>query len=161
MSQCDCSCTAFTGFDGIRFEILADPNSGVYTDWGGMEPVYVREQIPYSNRWTRELIGFTPAVVTWRIQISCKHRYNELLARIGTVGELTVLANYQSLKGTTTTLGNPARLYEVLDEVLLVAMPVREHHVDGYREVEITFERAFDPVSRLATVDAVEEEDDE
>jgi hypothetical protein len=150
---CECATSAFTSFDGIRFEILADPQSGVYRDWDGMEPIYAEEQVPYSNIVVRELIGFTPAVVTWRLQIPCRHRYNDLLARIGYVGELVVLANYQSLTGTQTTLGNPAQVYEVLDNVLLRAMPTREHHVDGYREVECVFERAFDPVSRLATVE--------
>lgn len=146
-----CSCGAFTGFDGIRFEILADAGSGVYLDWGGMEPIYARQQIPYSNQVVRELIGYSPAVVTWRLQI-CRDDYPDLLARIGTVGDLTVLAGYQSLAGTQTTLGNPPAVYEVLDQVLLSAMPTREFHVDGYVEIDATWERAFDPVSRLAVV---------
>lgn len=145
-----CECGAFTGFDGIRFEILADRDSGVYRDWGGMEPIYAEEQIPYSNLVTRELMGFTPALVTWRLQIPCQESYNALLARLGTVGTLTVLAGYQSLKGEQTTLGNPPMVYELLDNVLLRAMPTREHHPDGFREVEATFQRAFDPASRLA-----------
>lgn len=153
--SCRCVCHDLTSFDGIPFGIRADDRSGVYTDWSGMEPIYNDEPIPYNyqGRSVRELIGFSPAQVTWRIDIACRHRYYDLLARLGTVSDLVVLAGYQSLAGTQTTLGNPPQVYEVLDQVLLRAMPVREFHPDGWIEAEVVFERAFSPVSRLATVE--------
>lgn len=152
MTICLCSPDTFTGFDDIRFGILADEQSGVYTDWGGIEPIYAEEQVPFSNIVVRELIGFSPAIVTWRLQIACRHQYYALLSRLGTTGTLTVLAGYQSLRGTQITRGNPAKVYEALDQVLLRAMPVRELHPDGYTEVEAVWQRSVDPVTRLAEV---------
>ncbi len=152
MTICLCSPETFTGFDDIRFDIQADTQSGVYTDWGGIEPIYAEQQVPFSNQVVRELIGFSPAIVTWRLQFACRHQYYALLARLGTTGTLTVLADYQSLKGTQITRGNPATVYEQLDQVLLRALPVRELHPDGYTEVEATWQRSVDPVTRLAEV---------
>lgn len=140
-----------TGFDDIRFAILADPDADVYRDWDGMEPIYAEEQIPYSNIVVSELIGFTPATVTWRLELS-RDAYHALLARLGTSGTLTVLAGYQSLRGEQVTRGTPGRVYERLDQVRLRALPRREHHVDGSVEIEATFERAVDPVTRRAVV---------
>lgn len=138
-----------TNFDGIPFMVHVDPASGVYRDWSGMEPIFIDEQIPYSNLTVSELIGFTPAVVTWRLEMR-REDYYALLSRLGTTGTLTVLAGYQSLKGTQITRGNPGVVYEQLDNVRLRAMPSREHHVGGIVEVEATFERAVDPVMRTA-----------
>lgn len=149
---CNCRCTSETGFDDIRFGIRRDKGSGMYRDWGGIEPIYAEEQIPYSNITIRELIGFTPAIVTWRLWFGCRHQYEAFLSRLGTAGTLTCLAGYQSLKGEQTTLGNPPRVYEQLDQVLLRAMPTRERYVDGVIEVDATFERAADPVTRLAVL---------
>lgn len=140
-----------TGFDDIRFRIMRDARSGVYRDWDGMEPIYADEHIPYSNHTVSELIGFTPAIVTWRLMMD-RDAYHALLARLGTTGTLTVLAGFQSLKGTQYPTGQPGRVYEQLDHVRLRAMPSREFHVGGDVEVEATFERAVDPVTRRATV---------
>jgi len=57
-----------TGFDDIRFTILADPDAGVYRDWDGMEPIYadprpgdVKDSQADIGK-ARRLLGYEPGV---------------------------------------------------------------------------------------------------
>ena len=138
-----------TNFDDIPFAIEADPYSGVYTDWT-IEPIVVRQHVPYSSIWISETIGYEPARVAWRLTFDRKDDYYAMLARLNTVGTLTVLAGFQSLKGTQETHGNPPRVYEVLDNVQIAAITSVEFHVGGHVECSVAFERMVDPVTRLA-----------
>lgn len=140
-----------TNFDKIYFRIEADPLSGVYTDWR-IEPIEVSELVPYSSIWITEHVGYEPARVTWQLNFDDREAYFAFLAKLRTVGTLTVLAGFQSLKGEQKTLGNPARLYELLDQVKLVGIADQALEVDGSASCRATFERLVDPITRLAVV---------
>lgn len=151
MSICDCSHRTFESFDDIHFAVMADASSGVYRDWR-YQPIYAEEQIPFSNRQIVELIGFTPAVLEWTITFACRHQFHAMIARQGTIGTLRCFADFQSAKGTQISRGNPSRVYEVLDQVLLKSLGDPQNFPDGYVEVSAVFQRAIDPVTRLAVV---------
>lgn len=140
-----------TTFDDIAFNVIADPDSGVYRDWT-ITPMDNGELIPYSSLWVEEEIGYAPASVTWRLSFETREAYFAFLARLRQVGILTVLAGYQSLKGTQKALGNPPRVYEVLNAVKLVGISNQSLYVGGEVECDATFERMVDPVTRKAVI---------
>lgn len=140
-----------TNFDDIPFRVMADSSSGVYTDWT-IEPIEVSELVPYSSIWITEHIGYQPATATWRIEFGDRETYFAFLAKLRAVGTLTVLAGFQSLKGTQETLGNPPRVYEVLDNVKIARIANQMIEVDGTASCTVTFERMVDPITRLAVV---------
>lgn len=140
-----------TNFDDIHFHIEADARSGVYSDWS-IEPIETQELVPYSSIWITEHIGYEPATVTWRLEFDTRDEYFAFLAKLRTIGTLTVLAGFQSLKGTQETLGNPPRVYEVLDNVKVARISNQALTVDGTTLCTVTFERLVDPVTRLAVV---------
>lgn len=136
-------------FDEIPFSVEADSSSGVYTDWT-IEPIEVQEIVPYSSIWITEHIGYQPAQVSWRLVFDDRETYFAFLAKLRTVGTLTVLAGFQSLKGTEVTRGNPPRVYEVLDQVKLARISNQSLEIGGETSCTATFERMVDPVTRLA-----------
>lgn len=138
-----------TNFDDIPFRVMADSSSGVYTDWT-IDPIEVSELVPYSSIWITEHIGYQPATVTWRIEFDDRETYFAFLAKLRAVGTLTVLAGFQSLKGTQETLGNPPRVYEVLDQVKVLRIANQSLEIDGTSSCSVTFERLVDPITRLA-----------
>ena len=140
-----------TSFAGIGIEILADPKSGVYRDWT-IDPVENAELVPYSSIWVEEHIGYARAVVTWTLAFATREDYFAFLGQLRQVGDLVVLAGYQSLKGTQTQKGNPARVYDVLDEVKLARVDNARFFPGGDVEVEATFQRTVDPATRLAVI---------
>lgn len=138
-----------TGFDGVLFDIAADPRSGVYRDWI-IRPVVRETHIPGTNRTYIERLGYEPARVTWTLRFWHPNDYYDLLEKYLMTGTLTVLAGYQSLKGTDYHhLGHD---YTELDNVVLREIGDSPHFVDGVVETEVTFQRAVDPVTRLAVV---------
>lgn len=140
-----------TNFDDIHFRIEADARSGVYSDWN-ITPIEVSEMVPYSSIWITEHIGYQPATVTWRLEFDDRETYFAFLAKLRAVGTLTILAGFQSLKGTQVTLGNPPRVYEVLDQVKLVRIADQSLEVGGTSSCSATFERNVDPITRLAVI---------
>lgn len=142
---------SFCTFDDIPFHVMADSTSGVYSDWT-IEPIEVQEMVPYSSIWITEHIGYQPAQVTWKLELDDRDTYFAFLAKLRTVGTLTVLAGFQSLKGTEETRGNPPRVYDVLDQVKLTRIRNQAIHVDGSVSCSVTFERLVDPITRLAVV---------
>lgn len=140
-----------TNYDGIPFRILRDGRSVTYTDWRIVSAAK-KEHVPYSNITITERMGHAPAVVTWRLRFHRKDDYFAFLAKLGTVGTLTVMAGFQSLKGTQVTLGNPPRWYEVLDQVSVEDIRNQEIALDGSVELDCTFERQIDPLTRLAVM---------
>lgn len=140
-----------TTFDKIPITILADPRSGVYRDWT-IEAIENAEQIPYSGLWVEEEIGYARAVVTWTLAFATRDDYFAFLAKLRQIGTLVVLAGFQSLKGTQVQRGNPARVYDVLDEVRVARIENVRLYVGGEAEADVTFTRTVDPVTRLAVV---------
>lgn len=140
-----------TNFDDIPFRVMADSSSGVYTDWT-IEPIEAMELVPYSSIWITEHIGYQPATVSWRIEFDDRETYFAFLAKLRTVGTLTVLAGFQSLKGTQRTLGNPAQVYDVLDQVKVSRIANQSLEIGGTASCTVTFERMVDPITRLALV---------
>ena len=90
--------SVLTNFDGIPFRIMRDGRSVTYTDWR-IAPAFQKEHVPYSNITITERMGHAPAVVTWRLRFDRREEYYAFLAKLGSVGTLTVLAGFQSLKG--------------------------------------------------------------
>lgn len=151
MSVCGCDNQGHEGFDGVHFEVMADQGSGVYRDWVIKERL-VQTTIPGTNRVYDEHMGFDPARVSWTLSFCCQDAYHALLARYGMTATLTVLYDYQSLKGTGPPTMITGRLYEHLDNVLLLDIDDTPHFVDGSIEADVTFRRTVDPVTRLAVV---------
>ena len=104
-----------TTFDDIPFGVETG-RAASYTDWQ-IETRDRSEMVPYSNILITEHIGYAPAQVTWRLHFYRRADYFAFLAKLRTVGTLKVYAGLQSLKGTQVTLGNPPRVYDVLDNV--------------------------------------------
>ena len=142
---------SYETFDDIPFSVEADSRSGVYPDWE-INPIEVQEVVPFSSILVTELIGYQPARTTWRIMFDRTEHYYAFLAKLRVVGTLSVMAGFQSLKGTQETRNNPPQVYEVLDQVRVARIFAQALPVDGRPECSVTFERMVDPVTRLAVV---------
>ena len=140
-----------TNFDDIPFAIEADPRSGVYTDWS-IQAIETSEMVPYSSIWVTEIIGYEPARVMSNLDFERREDYFAFLGKLQSVGTLMVLHGYQSLLGTEVTLGNPPRVYDVLDNVKVSRIANQSIEVDGHVTCSVTFERLVDPVTRMAVV---------
>lgn len=151
MSVCACDPTRLikTGFDDIPFRVIRRGERGEYADWI-ITPVSQETHIPGTNITYVETMGYLPARVTWPLEFCCSAAYYALLARYRTAGTLTVLAGFQSLKGTQATYGN--RVYERLDQTFLYAIDETPHFVGGVVQASVTFWRAVDPVTREAVL---------
>lgn len=149
--SCQCERRFATNFDEVYFTIRADDRSGSYTDWDIRERT-VETPIPGTNRVYVERLGFDPATVTWTIEFCCADEYYELLSRYGYTGTLTVMEGRQSLKGDAVARERYGNLYEALENTRLVAISNAPHFIDGSVEVDVTFKRTVDPVTRLAVI---------
>lgn len=136
-------------FDGIEFDILGITG----TDWD-IPAARHKEHVPYSNITIVEHTGHGLARVTWDLLFHRRDDYFAFLARYGqaTPGTLMVPAGLQSLKGTVVTRGNPPVWMDVLDNVAIDEIGRRTLYRSGKAKVEVTFERAVDPISRTAVV---------
>ncbi len=151
MSICDCRHDLLTGFDDVPFRIMRGGQAGEYRDWI-IKPVVQITHIPGTNRTYTEHLGYEPARATWTLRFCCVEGFNALLARYMTVGTLTVLHGYQSLRGSAEPQHILGRDYEMLDNVFLLDIGDTPHFVGGAVEAEATFQRAVDPVTRLAVI---------
>ena len=139
-----------TTFDDIPFGVETG-RAASYTDWQ-IETRDRSEMVPYSNILITEHIGYAPAQVTWRLHFYRRDDYFAFLAKLRTVGTLKVHVGLQSLKGTQVTLGNPPRVYELLDNVKIAEIRNQTLFIDGGAECDVTFERMVDPITREAVV---------
>jgi hypothetical protein len=140
-----------TGIVEVPFRIQAEGNSVTYRDWT-IKPVLVQTHIPGTNETVVEHLGFHPAVVAWTLRFASTAEYEQLLELSMRMGTLRVLAGLQSLKGSAVTDHLLGRDYELLDEVLLLDIDDTPHLIGGQVTARVTFQRAVDPVTRLAVV---------
>lgn len=131
------------GFDDIRFRVL-ESDDGVYPDWD-VDPVIVTRPIPGSNRAIIQHMGTPPATLTLRLAFDDVPTYRRMVARLGTSGTLTLLANFTSAVGVVRH--DHGRTYEAYDATLLTRIARTAIDPDGTVETDATFQRAFDPVT--------------
>jgi hypothetical protein len=153
VSICDCINTGiapFVGFDDIRFRIMRDSGAqGQIPDWS-IVPVINAKHVPASNTSVTQYMGMGLANVTWRLRFDCRHQYYAFIAKLATSGTLRVLYGMQSHAGTQVTKLD--RVYEELPNTLLIGLANAATFIGGRVEVQATFQRAFDPVTRLEVV---------
>lgn len=134
------------GFDDIRFRVL-ESGDGVYPDWR-IEPTIITRHIPGSNRAIIQHMGTPPATLTLRLAFDDVPTYRRMVARLGTNGTLTLLANFTSAVGTT--FHRHGRDYEAYSATMLVGVDRTAIDPDGMVETDMTFQRAFNPVTGTA-----------
>lgn len=135
------------GFDDIRFTILITGREDVYPGWR-FAPTIVTRHIPGSNRAIVQHMGTPPASLSLRLEMADVDAYRALLARIGTVGSLVLLADFTSARGAVWHEHD--RDYERLDDVLLAGLADEAFRVGGEVEVTATFQRAMNPLTGKA-----------
>ncbi len=151
MVICSCAFDAspFTGFDDVRFRLLVDQQTGELADWA-FAPIIVSKHVPNSNNTVNQIMGTPAAKVTWQLWFDCHHHFEALLGRQGTLGTLRILTGLQSLLGTQESYLD--RVYDLLDQTMLLSLASTVRYRDGHIESQATFQRAVDPVTRLAVV---------
>lgn len=137
--------TAFTGFDGIPFTILAN-QSGMYGTWNAPMRI-VERPVPRSNRVYRQNMGAGLARITLEIEFDSMDDYRRFYAAYAAQreGRLTLLADFTLLRGQSHTIH---RDYEHYDWVVIdgIAEPSGGGiGVDRYPTCFATFAAAWDP----------------
>ncbi len=135
------------GFDGIPFSVLIQGREDVYPGWHFPAAIVTR-QIPGSYRSIVQNMGGGPATLTLRLEFATTEAFEAFHARLGTEGNLTLLAGFGKARGYRwQELG---RVYDRLDHVLVADIRDEDHAIDGSVECTVTFQRAMNPVTGLA-----------
>lgn len=137
------------GFDELRFIVLGSGEEGVYPDW--TQPRYEAAfPIAGTNTVVVQDMGADLATIRLRLQLPDVPALRALKGRQGTVGTLTLYADYTSAVGTTYQ--EDGVRYEDLDGVELVRL---ENVVIGPGgrdiECEAVFRRPMDPLTGRRT----------
>lgn len=135
------------GFDDVRFTILIQGNEAVYPGWHFPTSLVTRP-IPGSYRAIVQHMGGGPATLTLRLEFDSEDAFNAFHARLGTEGDLVLLAGFSKARGDRWhQLG---RDYDRLDHVLLADIKDDAHEIGGVVTCAATFQRAMNPVTGLA-----------
>lgn len=135
-------------FNDIPFGILL--NGDYLAEWETQD--YVAEtHIPSTNSVDVQIMGSGLATVTWRLEFFCRADYLAFRRARNTLGTLRVPYNLQSFTDTVETDAGGGR-HDVLFNVRCDAPRNVALYVDGVVEADVTFSRAWDPLTDRSEV---------
>ncbi|MDQ3689119.1 MAG: hypothetical protein M3406_03620 [Chloroflexota bacterium] len=148
--------TILTGFGDVEdytafapFHVEVDAASGVYPDWE-QELIAQTRHIPGSNRSDTFISGFGVASLTLAVWFDDRDAYRRFRPLYVTTATLRVFAQFTSHEGAIQHLRDGDPDYEDFANTTLIQVTRPLHQVDGVVEVQVTFQRGFDPVTGLA-----------
>lgn len=128
----------YTAFDDATFGIRPNEGGG-YPDWT-VERHQVSRHVPGGGRTVIQNMGTGKAMTEWEIFCDTREEFLALLAKVGTTGTLTCVANMQSIIGTRHT--KLTKQYEDISSVLLYDIVNIVYEVGGQVEATCIFWRA-------------------
>lgn len=125
--------------DFARFDILADPSSGVYPDWTPTAHV-VTDYIVGSNDFEKQILGFGEAAITLRLSFDSREAYRAFQTRWFHKATLVLFAMFTRHDGDVRHW--MGRDYELYPNTLLENISNTTHLIGGEVECSATFTRS-------------------